>query len=315
MVKRLSLQGNCDRLVLGTAQFGMPYGVANLIGQPDPETVTSIVSAVWNCGVRFFDTAQTYGASEAILGRAFVNLCLSNEACVVTKLNPQLQTADPNAILQSLENSLKRLNVPRLWGVLLHHEDQLDHWPNGMATALSEAKRRRIIARIGISVYSPERALQALEADEVDLIQVPANIFDRRMERAGVFECAREVDKTVFVRSIYLQGLALMQPDSVFNGIPCAKEAVTALQQFCTEHRVSRQHFAMEYVRRTAPAARLILGVETVAQALENCALFQKQPLSGSLTQAWTTRWSEDIEGLIDPRKWPVTRQDSISRT
>ena len=310
----MSFQGDCDRLVLGTAQLGMPYGVANLAGQPDPETVTSIVSAVWSCGVRFFDTAQTYGTSEAMLGRAFTSLCLGEEACVVTKLNAHLQAADTNAILQSLETSLKRLQVPRLWGVLLHREDQLDHWGNGMATTLREAKRMRMIARIGISVYSPERALQALKMDEVDLIQVPANIFDRRMERAGVFECARELEKTVFVRSVYLQGLALMQPESAFNGILCAKEAVTALQQFCAEHKVYRQHFAMDYVRRMAPGARLIIGLETGAQALENCALFQNEPLSGSLTQAWTTRWPEDIDGLIDPRKWPVTRQDSISR-
>ena len=301
----LTFQGDCDRLVLGTAQLGMPYGVANLAGQPDSATATSIVSAVWSRGVRFFDTAQTYGASEAILGRAFTNLCVGEEACVVTKLNAHVQGADTKAILQSLETSLKRLQVPRLWGVLLHREDQLDHWDNRMATALREAKRMRMIARIGISVYSPERALQALKMDEVDLIQVPANIFDRRMERAGVFECAREVEKTVFVRSVYLQGLALMQADSVSNGIFCAKEAVAALQLFCTEHGIYRQRFAIDYVRRMAPGARLIIGAETVAQALENCGLSQKEPLSGSLTQAWTTRWPQDIERLIDPRKWP----------
>lgn len=110
----MNFQGDCDRLVLGTARLGMPYGVANLAGQPDAETVTSIVSSVWSCGVRFFDTAQTYGTSEAMLGRAFTNLCLTEEACVVTKLNAHLQAADTNTILQSLETSLKRLQVSRL---------------------------------------------------------------------------------------------------------------------------------------------------------------------------------------------------------
>jgi aryl-alcohol dehydrogenase-like predicted oxidoreductase len=105
-----------------------------------------------------------------------------------------------------------------------------------------------------------------------------------------------------------------MQPDSAFNGILCACEAVTALQQFCAEHGVYRQHFAMDYVRRMAPDARLIIGAETEAQALENCALFQNEPLSRRLTQSWTKHWPEDIDGLIDPRKWPVTREEAISR-
>lgn len=109
-----------------------------------------------------------------------------------------------------------------------------------------------------------------------------------------MFECAGEVEDAVFVRSVYLQGPALMQPDSVFNEILRAKKAVTALQQFCAEHSVYRQHFAMDYVRGMAPGARLIIGVETGAQALGNCALFQNELLSGSSSQAWTTRWPED---------------------
>jgi aryl-alcohol dehydrogenase-like predicted oxidoreductase len=294
----------CDLLALGTAQFGMLYGIANLVGQPNAATVTSIVSAAWKAGVRFFDTAQTYGTSEAALGQAFTDLSINNESCVITKLSSDLE-ATRKGLLRSIEMSMERLKVQSLWGILLHSEDQLGLWNAWLGNALREAKRAKLVSRIGVSVYSPDRALQALQIDDLDLIQVPANVFDRRMERAGVFDRAREVEKTVFVRSVYLQGLALIQPDSVSNGIFCAKEAVAALQLFCTEHRIYRQQFAMDYVRRMAPGARLIIGVETMAQALENCGLLQKEPLSGSLTQAWTTRWPQDIDRLIDPRKWP----------
>jgi aryl-alcohol dehydrogenase-like predicted oxidoreductase len=284
----------------------MRYGVANVTGLPNLETVTCIVSTVWNCGVRFFDTAQAYGTSETILGRAFSHLSRREEPRVITKLNANLQGADVNTILKSLESSLERLQLPQLWAVLLHSEDQLDHWNTGLATALIKAKRMRMTARIGISVYSPERALQALKMDELDLIQVPANIFDRRMQRAGVFERARQVKKSVFVRSVYLQGVALMCSDSVVDGIRRGNAAVKTLGQFCTKHGVNRQHFAIDYVRRMAPGARIIIGAETERQAVENCAWFQKKSLSKSLTEAWTRRWPEDIDGLVDPRKWRI---------
>jgi len=288
----------------------MRYGVGNVIGQPDPETATSIVSTVWSSGVRFFDTAQAYGASEAVLGRAFAKLGVSDEARVITKLTADVEAGDTSSILQSLETSLKRLQIPRLWAVLLHREDQLDEWCNGIANALLEAKQKRLITRIGVSVYSPDRALQALKMDELDVIQVPANVFDRRVKRAGVFEYAQKVKKSVFVRSVYLQGLALINSDAVSDGILCGKAAVKTLEQFCTKYQVDRQHFAIDYVRRMAPGARLIIGAESKRQAVENCAWFKKEALSGSLTDAWTRCWPEDIEGLSDPRKWHVARQN-----
>jgi aryl-alcohol dehydrogenase-like predicted oxidoreductase len=300
----MNLNKPCDPLVLGTAQLGMPYGVANVAGQPDPATVTSIVSAVWSCGVRFFDTAQAYGTSETALGQAFADLSIGGEARVVTKLKPNLEDSDARAVLRSIEASLERIKIPRLWGILLHHEENLHHWGNSVGKALREAKQARMVSHIGASVYSAERALQALDMDGLELIQVPANVFDRRMERAGVFKRARDLDKGVFVRSIYLQGLALMQPDCVSREISCANNAVAQLRQFCTEHEMDRRHFAIDYVRRMAPSAWLIVGVETIAQAFDNCALFQREPLDESVSHAWTARWPQDFDPLIDPRRW-----------
>jgi aryl-alcohol dehydrogenase-like predicted oxidoreductase len=202
---------------------------------------------------------------------------------------------------------MERLNVPHLWGILLHSEEQLDLWNASLGSALRNAKRAKLVSRIGISVYSPERALQALQIQDLDLIQVPANVFDRRMERAGVFDLARKLEKAVFVRSIYLQGLALMRPGLAMEGIFRAKEAVAAFRQFCAEHQLNHQHFAVNYVRRMAPGARYIIGVETIAQTVENCALFQREPPSRSMCQAWTEWWPEDVDALIDPRKWPAS--------
>lgn len=294
----------CQRLVLGAAQFGMPYGVANITGQPDSSTVTGIVSAVWSRGVRFFDTAQVYGKSEEALGQALMKLSICGEASVVSKLKPVSEAGDRKEITQCIHKSLERLRVQRLWGILLHQEKELDRWDDFVGQALLEAKRSGLVCHVGVSVYSPERALQALEISGLDLVQMPANVFDRRMERAGVFARARELGKTVFVRSIYLQGLALMAPDTVPRGISRGREAAKAFQEFCGERQIDAGRLAIDFVRHMDIDAKLIIGAETVTQAVANCALVEKEPLDEEIYEAWRSRWPDDFESLIDPRKW-----------
>jgi aryl-alcohol dehydrogenase-like predicted oxidoreductase len=301
----------CDHLVLGTAQLGMPYGVANMTGQPDSATLQNIVATAWGCGVRLFDTAPAYGKSEEVLGQAIANLSLCEEAGVISKFD--FNSANPGRLLQEIESSRARLKVPQLWGGLLHSEEQLDDWIDSVGEVLTQARRSGLVARIGVSIYSPARALQALQLDNVDLVQVPANIFDRRMERAGVFAKARERGKDVFIRSVYLQGLALMPAGAVPERIPQGRKAVSALQQFCAEHKTEPRHFAINYVRQLAPSARLIIGAETVSQARENCAAFEREPVTDTLAQAWNCRWPEDVDALIDPRGWPPIRKTNES--
>ena len=300
-----------DWLALGTAQLGMLYGIGNISGQPGPNIVSDIIASVWNRGVRFFDTAQKYGTSEAVLGRSFAELSLSRNARVVTKLSMSPEQYGTESILRSVETSLERLNVPSLWGIMLHQEEELDLWTPSIGQALENVKRAELVSRIGVSVYSPKRALQAIEIDGLDMIQVPANVFDRRMKRAGVFERAQKRKKHVFVRSVYLQGLALMPCDSVPIEIPHAQRAVREFRQFCARYQMDCRQFAIDYVRRMAPNARLVVGAETAAQATENCESYQRLPIDQKISDAWTKRWPQDIEAVTDPRRWPAAARNN----
>src|SRR5262249_19249157 len=136
-----------------------------------------------------------------------------------------------------------------------------------------------LIQGAGISVYSADRALTALAQPGIDMIQVAANVFDRRIQRAGVFERARELGKAVFIRSVYLQGLALMTPDAAPAHIPMAVQEIATLDEFCREHRVDRRHFALDFIRAAAPEARLVLGAETAEQMKENCDFLTRTPI------------------------------------
>ena len=60
------------RLAIGTAQFGMPYGISNKNGQTSELEIKKILDLASVGGVDTLDTAITYGKSEATLGQVGV---------------------------------------------------------------------------------------------------------------------------------------------------------------------------------------------------------------------------------------------------
>ena len=56
------------RLALGSAQFGLKYGVANKVGRPTCREIKRIIATAKNAGIDTLDTAVSYGESERILG-------------------------------------------------------------------------------------------------------------------------------------------------------------------------------------------------------------------------------------------------------
>jgi aryl-alcohol dehydrogenase-like predicted oxidoreductase len=292
-------------LVLGTAQFGLGYGVANTSGVPAAELVQEMVSKAVGRGVTFFDTAPAYGGSEQALGDAFSNLGIAGDVSVISKLGSVEAIAEPSGLRAEVARSLARLRIDRLWGLLLHREDDLDLWSGQFEASMSQLKTEGRIGHAGVSVYSCQRANQALATPGIDAIQVAANVFDRRMWQNGVFEQARVMGKSVFVRSIYLQGLVGMPPAAVPQHIPGARQAVADLDKFCATYSLDRRRFAIDHVRWMAPQAKIVIGAESVAQVVGNCDLIGENPIDDEIHREWTKRPSENRR-LIDPRTWPV---------
>ena len=105
---------------IGTAQFGMEYGVANKIGQPTQYQVYEIVKYAIDNGCQYFDTAQSYGISETILGKAIAEIETTESIRVVSKLSPNLQGNSSESIINSVKTSIRKLNVELLHGFLAH---------------------------------------------------------------------------------------------------------------------------------------------------------------------------------------------------
>lgn len=292
-------------LVVGTAQLGFPYGISNTTGQPDPTTAAEIVSTAWDNGIREFDTAQDYGTSEQVLGLACAHLNISRQVQITSKLAPELNHLDQGAINASVEKSLHLLGVPSLHALLIHSEILLPLWNQGLAEIMMDLNRAGRVQYTGISVYSPEKALQALQTDGLDIVQLPSNIFDRRFERAGVFELAAEKRKKIYIRSVFLQGLILMDSDMLPTHMKFAGQTIKKLGLFAREAGLTRREVALGYLKATYPDANLIVGVETPKQLKGNIISWQTN-LSPHLITQIQECFSAVDEKILTPMLWAV---------
>ena len=74
---------NSTKLCLGTAQFGIPYGITNTKGRVSEREVKEILNIAAENGIQYLDTAQAYGDAESIIGR---NWPRETEKKVISKL-------------------------------------------------------------------------------------------------------------------------------------------------------------------------------------------------------------------------------------
>ena len=294
-----------SRLILGTAQLGLSYGVGNKTGQPNKGLALKIVQKAWQCGIREFDTGQAYGISEDILGKAFKDLAISQSAKTISKPHPDLDHLNADTMLQALEETLTKLGQETLYCYMLHRQELLDSWNQGLGDSLNQFLSKGLIKTIGVSVYSPDKALQALETKEVMVIQLPTNILDRRFERAGVFDLAERLGKTVHIRSAYLQGLILMDPNTLPDELQFASTVLDELAHFATVAQISKKELALGYLKATQPQAKIVVGAELPHQILENCAIWQKD-LSAAIYRQVKRRFSSVDEKILTPNLWKI---------
>jgi len=281
----------------------MRYGIANQAGRPNSDLAEKIVKTAWEAGIREYDTAQAYGESEKALGKALNSLGLSSDVNIITKLDPNLDHLDKDALKQAVRGSLTRLEVPILHGLMLHREEYLELWDKGLCEILQSLVAIGLTRRLGVSVYSPEIAVLALKTDGIDMVQLPSNIFDRRFEKAGVFDLAEDMRKQVYVRSIFLQGLVMMRAEQLPKHMSFALPVLKELELLSIDTGLTTQRLALGYVKKAYPNAKILFGAETPWQVEENVGMWRRNFQEDFVEQA--RELFDDIEErVLNPVFW-----------
>jgi len=291
------------KLCLGTAQFGMNYGVANKKGQPSQAEVNEMVQSAWESGIDLFDTAQAYGSSEIVLGKAFEVLGISDRVKVITKLSPELEKRPETLIIKSVRRSLANLRVPKLFSLMLHRGEWLSDWEKYYGSVFRKVIAEGMTESAGVSIYTLEEFDRALEIPEILTIQMPFNVLDQRARVHGCFEKARTAGKLLFLRSIYLQGALTLEniPEKIKFGLPHFKR----FEDLSLRLGISKKELAFQFALENSSNAVLVLGLESTLQLSENVKLAAQDRWVVQKNLSELYQLSENVpEKLINPALW-----------
>jgi len=264
----------------------------------------NIVRTAWDGGVRHFDTAQVYGESERVLGEVMSDLGIVNQAHIITKLAPNVNHGNRKDLEDALRQSLVNLKCDRLYGLMLHREDFLDLFETGLVDTLKTFLKHGLVENIGVSVYSPIRAKVALEEHIISILQVPANICDHRFHEAGIFNLAEKKAVVIYVRSVFLQGLLLMDISAIPAGMNFVAPVIDKVEQLCLEFNMTRQELALNYIRQKYPQAFVVIGAETKQQLVNNLTAWNSDQTQSIMVKV-DAIFADVDERIINPTLWP----------
>lgn len=289
------------KLGIGTAQFGMEYGAFNEYGQTAIEEVSSIVAEAEKTGIKVIDTAPAYGNSEEVLGKC---LRSRNHFRIVTKT--PVFTANPitrmhaEHLQTALANSLKKMGLTSVYGLLIHHADNLLA-VNGhlLYERMNHLKQRGMVNKIGVSVYTGEQIDKILESYAIDIIQLPLNVLDQRLLRSGHLKKLRQRGVEIHARSAFLQGLLLISPKQLPAYFQPVAKHIQKYHQFLHDNNLSPLQGALGFVIGVEEIEHVICGVNNMHQFQELLTCLPRNDIDFS-------PFSLDDPKFIDPVKWNV---------
>lgn len=295
-------------LALGTAQWGMHYGVTNSTGRLNRQTIVEILKFAAQIGVVILDTARSYGDSEEVIGE---NLPREHDWKIYTKLDAALTISDLDrqsqreAAEESLRQSRSALGKERLDAVMLHRPALYgsEAWK-----VLVEQREDDRIGMIGYSALTTADADAALEFDDVEVVQVASSLLDQRLLRSDWFERANNKGVHIVLRSVYLQGAGLMQAKGLPDFLLPLREVLTKIDEWAFNHNVDRITAFLAAVR-SYPVDVVLVGCESLEQLTSTVDSWREAAsshLQSNITQLHELVPILPVE-IIDPSKWPNT--------
>ena len=307
------------RLALGSAQWGMPYGIANPTGPPDDATLAAMLTRAHDAGVRTIDTARAYGQSETRIGGALRELPATEGFRVITKLAPDVHETGVGIaeclerVSESLSESRVALGQDALPVVLLHRFAHR-HACGGKLwrTLLAEREAGRI-GQLGVSAATPEEAWAALDDPDVEVLQVASSLLDLRLVRQAFFPRARELGRTVYVRSVFLQGVAHLDPATLPRFLAPAADALRAIHATAARIGVTPRALFLGFAREFLPGAHPIVGCESDAQLAELLADWSDERIDLAALAALVDALPTLEADVVDPSRWPTPGREAAS--
>lgn len=288
-----------SKIIIGTVQFGLPYGINNKVGKPNKEQVKEILDLAFLNGINMLDSAEAYGDAHEVIGN--YHHTANHHFQIITKYSSKRNDLS-ESITKRIEEDLNAMQVKQLYGYMFHSFGDFKTHFNEYKSELIELKEKGKIKKIGVSVYTNQEIEQLLEHKEIDLIQLPFNLLDNLHLRSNAINKAKECGVEIHTRSAFLQGLFFMDQNKLPQKLTPLKKYLTEIHQLTHETGYSMSDVALNYVTSQKNIDRVLIGVETVEQLKNNISSLQKQIPKSLIDQINSINVKETE--LLNPAFW-----------
>ncbi|WP_084218351.1 aldo/keto reductase [Synechococcus sp. CC9616] len=299
------------KFCIGTAQFGMKYGITNKKGRTRIGEMRKIINLCENYGIKYIDTAMNYGSSEKNLGKCIKN---NSKFKIITKI--AIEDVTQNGIFsttkaeRALQGSFKKLRVCKLEGLLVHTPSILGtNEGECLLNWMKEKKEDGQIDNIGISIYE-KNEISEVKIKNIDIVQLPISVFDQRIIRNGGIKWLKDNGVKIFARSIFMQGILLSKN---LTGYKLSKEMIKHHQRWkasLKEKNLTQLEECINFVSSIESLEAITIGVESAEHLIQILQIEKRRIKECSTSDYLGWNWAK-IED-IDPRKWRTNKEKSL---
>jgi uncharacterized protein len=249
------------KIILGTVQFGLNYGINNAIGKPTVQQIFEILSLAKSENIDILDTAEDYGDAIQIIGQYHA---ANPPFKIISKFNNTTNVS----VEEIVTNSLTKLNIKALDALLFHRFS--DFLNNQNFAEMQALKVKKLVNKIGVSVYTNSQFEIAIDNPAIDIIQLPFNLLDNYSQRGTLLKLAKKKNKEIHIRSVFLQGLFFKDRNSFSEKLKPLLPYLNTIEKILQETEITISQLALQYALSIKEIDYVLVGVDNKEQLAKN---------------------------------------------
>ena len=160
-------------------------------------------------------------------------------------------------------------------------------------------KKLRLTKKIGISTYNPNNLKDIKASYNVDVVQAPVSIFDRRFLSSTVINILKKKQLSLQARSIFLQGTLLNSKEIIKNFDLKKKNIFYKYQKWCNDQKIDKRKSCIDFIKDQKIIDSVVVGVESLSQFKEIYKDFTSKSKKNYPKKIFSNN-----KNLIDARRW-----------
>ena len=290
-----------SKLILGTVQFGLKYGINNAVGKMSEDMVFELLEHAYDLGVKTLDTAEAYGDAHNVISNFHKH---SKKRFNIISKYSSSNFYYPIDLTERIKIHCSNFNVNYLEGYMFHSYNDFKMNINKDPNVLDNIKNTRLVKKIGVSVYSNDEIEDLLNFKNINLIQLPFNLFDNEYQRKEILEKAKNRNIEIHTRSVFLQGLFFKNINMLNNCLLPLKNNLIELGAILKNNNISIESLALNYTLNKTYVDKVLIGVDSLEQLKNNIKVLDNE-LDKSIYEKIDCIKIKNTK-LLNPSNWKI---------